>query len=248
MKLLIPICLLAITATAQNGFQFVQTAAVNAPVAAGGGGGIELESVSAVLVESSALSDPENFTHTIATLSDGYIVVHISYYLGSASPTDVTFDSVSMTKIGTATCSFESSLRGDLWGLAVGNKTAGTYTVSIIGAGGDKAVAASTSWNNVHQTTSVGTPATAEGDNTTAPSVAVGSATGEIVVDVLARYSGGTATIGGGQTSLFNDSTADGTIDGAASYEAGAGSVTMSWTLASPARWVVVGIPLKPAT
>lgn len=69
---------------------------------------------------------------------------------------------------------------------------------------------------------------------TGSPSVACTSASGELVVDMTMLNDGGhTITVGAGQTQLSNDSVGGGNLLGGTSYEAGAASVTMSWTLSA---------------
>ena len=91
----------------------------------------------------------------------------------------------------------------------------------------------------------------------TALSVPVSSATGQLVVDTVGirqTPSGdATLTVGAGQTQRYNLASGTGGNDnvvGAGSEEAGAASVTMSWTAASSigARpWAMVAAPLKPS-
>lgn len=108
------------------------------------------------------------------------------------------------------------------------------------------------SYTGVHQTTPTGTDASANG-NSSAPSVTVSSAGGELVVDVVgikAADATETLTAGASQSSRGEEGSYDGVslyAYGGVSEEAGAASVTMSWD-ATPASdvWAIAGVPLKP--
>lgn len=195
-------------------------------------------------IDTSAES-PETFTHTISTLANGYIVVHLSY-LDADTVTGVTYDGSAMAALQRATNSSDTTLKAELWGLAVGSKTAGGYTVSIAGIGTGVVNAFSTSWNGVHQTTSTGTANSGQGVDT-APTVTITSAASELVIDVVSHYFTADPTVGAGQTERGNESVSS-QIGGATSSEAGAASVVMSWTLGGSTQWVIAGVPLKPAS
>lgn len=207
-------------------------------------GGITFDTVASDQASFDA-GEPETFTHTIGSLSNGYILLHLSYYLGSGSPSAITFDGTSMSLILSNSHSGDTNLRCDLWGVAVGNKPAGTYTISISGIAGNALVAFSTSWNGVNQISSIGTPSEAEGESTT-PSVNVSSGSNEVVVDILGRFAGGAALVDATQTEIGNI-VIPAVVMGSASRETGGSTVTMSWQLDSNAKWVIIGVPLKPA-
>lgn len=103
------------------------------------------------------------------------------------------------------------------------------------------------SLTGVDQTTPVGTAAIAEGSST-APSVNVTSASGELVVDaVCSFFPAANVTTDASQTQrVENESWGGNDAIAAMSTEAGAGTVTMSHTLGSSADWSIVGIPFKP--
>ena len=104
----------------------------------------------------------------------------------------------------------------------------------------------------VSQGTPVGTGATATGNDTT-PTVAVSSAAGELVIDAVAAladtdlFPGLTLTVGAGQTQTDQGLASSGTpaVLGGSSREAGASSVTMSWTLSTTTRWAIAAVPFK---
>lgn len=90
---------------------------------------------------------------------------------------------------------------------------------------------------NVDQTTEVSH--VASGTKASNSSLDIVSASGELVLDMVAGYGAGTATVGAGQAS--NGQASTGNVEGFASYEAAVGSsVTMSWTHSSSAAQVAV--------
>jgi len=143
-----------------------------------------------------------------------------------------------------------SRIRTEMWYIKA--PATGANSIAITFSASVRAVAGGMSYTNVHQTTPFGTPATA-GGLSDAPSVTVSSAAGELVVDTVGRRqsSSGTQTLtaGGGQTERYNDKSGtnnDNNVLGAGSEEAGAASVTMSWTANSDWKWAIVAAPLKP--
>lgn len=106
-------------------------------------------------------------------------------------------------------------------------------------------------FSDVDQTTPHGTPAE-DGARTNTSSVTVTSATGEVVVDVTSIRVGTTGiTEGAGQTNRVDRQSAAGVgnVTLGMSTEAGAASVTMSWTVddATVKTWAVVAVSLKGA-
>lgn len=215
-------------------------------VVSGGGGSIAFASSSSVNATGSA-SDPQTFTATVDAFTNGYVVLHLSYYKNS-DPSGVTFDGSAMTLLATKQNGGDGNIRCQLWGLAVGSKGSGTYNVSVSGLSGSpnaEFAAFASAWNGVHQSASVGTAATAEG-NDTAPTVTVSSAAGEVVVDVVGRYNGGAMSEAMGQTVIQNYNSGSGVTDVCGSYKAGGASTSMTWSFGG-AQWAIAGIPLKPA-
>jgi hypothetical protein len=127
------------------------------------------------------------------------------------------------------------------------NPTAKTATMRVTlsaGDGGGTFVAVS-SFTGVHQTTPLGTPATATGGVGTTPTVTVTAATGDLVVDFMGtKETTGNKTAGAGQTERWDGFNGD--ADGAGSTEAGAASVVMNWTGGVTEEWAGVGVALKP--
>jgi hypothetical protein len=103
-------------------------------------------------------------------------------------------------------------------------------------------------YSGVDQTTPVGTAVTAQsaGVGTTTATVNASSAASELVVDGMITRQGQTITAGANQTDRGNVTDSANWVAGI-SEEAGAGTVTMSWTLGSDNLWAIVAVPLKPA-
>ena len=170
------------------------------------------------------------------------LIVGVSFWNGSTqSISGVTYAGTAMTNVGGATDL--SNDRAQQWALS--NPTTGANNVVVSFSAAVDAVCGAVSFTGAHQTTAslTGTQATATGTST-APSVNVTSATGEIVIDTLAQFAQ-TDTVGAGQTQRWNATF--GSEDGAGSTEAGAATVTMSWTLGASADWALVGVGVKPA-
>jgi len=106
-----------------------------------------------------------------------------------------------------------------------------------------------TSFCGVHQSTPIGTPNGNDDDGlgTTPATVDVASAGGELVIDAVYGKTGDLMTAGAGQTQQWQSSPS-GSHRFAQSTEAGAGTVTMSWTLpGSNETWGIVAMSLKPS-
>lgn len=84
----------------------------------------------------------------------------------------------------------------------------------------------------------------------TAPSVAIGSRTGDLVLDLVTQQANNqTYAVGAGQSKIYGqDSLANTDVKTASSQEAGAASVTMSWTLGTSGTWAIMAITLPDAT
>jgi hypothetical protein len=107
------------------------------------------------------------------------------------------------------------------------------------------AILSITTYCNVLQSTTQGTVAAPTTGSSTTPSVNVSSAAGELVIDFLVSGPR-TLTADGSQTERV-DSTVAGNHSQGGSEEAGAASVTMSWTLSSASDWAITGVSLKPS-
>lgn len=80
----------------------------------------------------------------------------------------------------------------------------------------------------------------------TAPSKTISSAANDLVLDFVVS-DGNSATlfaVGGGQTSVHEQEAADTDEKSASSFEVGAASVVMSWTLAVSDDWTIAGVSI----
>ena len=162
---------------------------------------------------------------------------------GLETVTGVTYNSVALTFVGTIRNVDDA--RVEIWRLIAPDT--GTHDVVVTFSADllQEGFAGVVTFTGVHQTTPLGTFASAAADGITA-TVNVSSATGELVFDVLAAEYSTSATVGAGQTQRWNI-ILTGSI-GAGSTEPGAATVTMSWTLtAAGDHWAIGGVPIKPA-
>src|SRR6185369_17650919 len=154
----------------------------------------------------------------------------------SASVATVTYDGTAMALLGTAQ-DVNAYAEVYLFGLAVGNKAAGNYSVSLTASTGiDQLIFGVTAFSGVHQTASVGPFASATGWDT-APLVNVSSVAGDVVVDVLGQDSG-VSVLGANQTQNWKQEDGTDRTDGASSRESASGSTTtMSHVKTVSAPW-----------
>ena len=182
------------------------------------------------------------FAHT-CTGTNLALIVDVTYYHTAArSVSGVTYAGVAMTSIGGITRT-GFNMRTEQWKLSAPANGANNVVITMDGTTSE-IQAGAISATGAHQTTAslTGTQATAQGNSTT-PSVAVTSATNEMVVDSVVADGPGSFTAGTGQTSRWSLPTG---IGGAGSTEAGAASVTMSWTITS-GEWAICGVSIKEA-
>jgi len=184
-------------------------------------------------------------SHTLGGgCSNSYAVVDVAWQL--ASPTG----SVSSVTYGATSLSFiagedraDTDGRVEKWGVV--NPPTGAQTVTATLNGTKNSLTLTTrTYCGVHQSSSLGTPATASGSSGTA-TVDVTSASGELVIDGAIMNSDAAATAGASQTerSNFVEGTNHRQVT---SDEAGATTTTMSWDF-SVNYWAIIGVALKPA-
>ena len=186
-----------------------------------------------------------SYTQSAVSVSgtNTYALVMVGLRTNTGDITGVTFNGVAMTELSQLN---NAGGTHTLWMFGLAGPTTGDVVVT-----GDTSLAAeviTSIYTGVHQTTPTGTVATATG-NSTAPSVAVTSAALELVVDHAGWNSGaGQIDVGAGQTERKRSpASGDGiSMNTASSDEAGAASVTMSWTIVT-SQWLIQGVPLKPA-
>lgn len=190
------------------------------------------------------------FTHTCSG-SNRLLLVAVAWQaITPGALVGITYNGDALTKITGATKTFNwAHTVVELWYL-IAPDTGGAYDVVITSANTVFLQGTSSSYNGVHQTTPFGTAAVAGIDDPAGSpaTVNVSSATGELVVDACnLPMVGGTVTAGANQTkraSSYEPVTTGSSLS--QSEEAGAESVTMSYTYTGSEPWGIVAVPLKP--
>lgn len=189
---------------------------------------------------------------TVGSISDGIIVIGANIHSNGSNVSVGTLLVDGATATFVAAANDASGSRSELWYFLAPAAGSRAIAVTLAAAATRRFVVGAVSYSGVDQVTPVGTAVTATG-NSTSGSVVVTSATGELVVDTFAkRDTNEVLTVNGAQTQRYIDQTTNGTtssnVIGAGSEQAGAASVTMSWSwLTNSRRWAQVGVPLKPA-
>ena len=212
-----------------------------------GGGAISFDAASS---GTAGLISPFSWTHTTVSTTDGLIAVGVALrqLAGATTVTGVTYDGNALTHVAGADSLNAGNVRTELW-YRIGTLSGGR-TVEVTLSANEAAVGGAVTFTGAHQSAPIGNTGTATG-NSANPSVAITSATDEIVMDVVGAAHGAASpcTPGGGQTERWD--TLDGGGGGAAvscgSTEPGAASVTMDWTLSSGRQWAISTVGLKPA-
>ena len=167
-------------------------------------------------------------SHT-CTGSDRILLVSVGTWDGVGVPVvpTVTYNAVSMTQVATLLFGSSGDQRLTMFRLVAPATGANNIVVSASSA--SDIVMAATSYTGVDQTTPLGTPGTDTSPSDTEVTQALTSETGDLVIDCVAWYNQ-SITVGSGQTArVTNDNGAS--LDSVAmSDEAGATSVTMSWS------------------
>jgi hypothetical protein len=189
--------------------------------------------------------NPNTFTlsHTCSG-SNRALILGIWHGFDGATPT-ATYNGVAMTLVGSINDAFSGV---EVAQYKLSNPASGTHDIVItfVPNLGAEVSAGAVSFTNAHQTTAnlTGTQATGSGTSSD-PSVNVSSGVNEIVVDVI-FWSSATQTVsaGAGQTQRWNHIV--GSNGGAGSTEAGAATVTMSWTPTGALdAWVSADVSVK---
>ena len=205
--------------------------------------------VTVVRVAGSSINGSTSLTYSIdATGGDG-----MSVSATGANTTAVTVTGVTYAGAALTLADHQLSPNGfcDAWlGYKVAPATGSNSVVVTCSASGVITSGAAV-LVGLAPTSTIGTPAKANGTGVTPTINVTDSVTGDLVIDVAMAGSGFTA-MGAGQTGIMsaagwinvtNNTQGD---NGAASYESGGGTVTMSWTIASDS-WAIVAAAFKQA-
>jgi hypothetical protein len=210
---------------------------------------IAFDDAGSAAVAAGTTTDIAGATHGLTVGSGADRVLLVGYGQGNsaAAVTSMAWDQAgtpqALTKIGER--SMATDARAELWRLV--NPTPGNKTLRIVRASSAGAVSL-IALTGVDQTTPNGTAVLASGTGN--PTLAVASEAGDLVVDfVVKKETGGTAFVAGaGQTEPAGvEVHANANDEGCSmSYEAGAASVTMSWT-GPTEEWCQIGVNVNAA-
>ncbi len=187
----------------------------------------------------------DTFAHT-CTGADRLLLVWVFFDRGNGSynVSSLTYAGVAMTQVTTFAYGYRYA---ELWRLVApaegANNIAATY--SNVGPTA-KIIIRAFSYTGVDQTTPLGSMSYATGYGATA-SLVVASATNELVTDMVSVQSAGAnVLVGADQTSRYeSDNATTGIAALGFSEEAGAASVTMTWTFGGD-NWEIAAVPIKP--
>lgn len=183
---------------------------------------------------------------TVPDVANRVLVVKVAVRAGGSVPTvsSVTFDGTALTDTDSAAASMMVTTGGVIrvhtWKLVAPHTGSGVTLITLSSSASMLALVEV--YSGANQTTPLGAVATATGSSTT-PSVTVTSTTADLVTDIALANALETWTVGSGQTLIW-DAGAAGTFDVATSYETGAASTVMSWTINDAATWASLGVPI----
>jgi hypothetical protein len=172
-------------------------------------------------------------SHTVPAGTDRYMVV-LCNISSAATITATTYGGVALTNTNDVTAANNS---GRLVIFELASPTVGTANFVLTVSSSSSLTACVLTLTDCTTLTALDT---AEGSST-APSITVVSASTGLVLDILGYALNNVAlTVGAGQTSIVEqENIADANRKLAVSSEAGAASVTMSWTMASSGVWIL---------
>lgn len=182
------------------------------------------------------------------TVAGSNIVVVVDIHMQTAPlppVSSVTVGGVSGTLVVAQTQTDATDIRSEQWIVKLANST-GVKAIAVVLSGQvNQANVIARSYNGVDQTTPTGT-GVANFAASNPATVDITSAAGELVIDsVYVKEASSNEVVGAGQTQryLFTDgqSFANGGSD-----EAGAATVTMSWTTSGAQYWIILASSLKP--
>jgi uncharacterized repeat protein (TIGR01451 family) len=211
--------------------------------------GIAVDSVSTGAGPNSQVSSL-TWTHTVGAGANRILIVGLSLRDGNVAATGVTYGGQALTRVGFIN-SVGNQNRTEMWRLIA--PPVGTASVAVTLNQSKQIVGGSISLTGVDQTTPLGTFVSATAQSTTA-SVAVASATGELVLDTMTANGDANSTgiaAGSGQAEQWNIFSGAGNASsarGGGSTKPGAASVTMSWTLGVSKPWSIGAVALKPVS
>jgi hypothetical protein len=199
----------------------------------------------------SANASSASWKHTVGAGDNRALVVGVALRNASSETvSSITYGGTSLTQVTSGSAANGTNVRVELWYLlapAVGTDSSIEVTLS----GSTAFAAGGVTLTGVNQTTPFDSFTSATGSST-APSVSVSSAAGDVVIDIMGCVDTPTVTIGASQTLQWT-AASPGTpstdqATGAQSVEGGAASVTMSHTLSSSQAWAIGAVSINPAS
>jgi hypothetical protein len=213
--------------------------------AAAGGGGGSAPVFDAATTTTSSGNGVITLSHT-CTGSDRILFVAIGSN-SSLDATGVTYNGVAMTSMGAIdNPDSGANSRLEVFRLVAPATGANDISASFSGPPADRTVIA-VSFTGVHQTVPLGTIATNTTNNTTAPTVTVVGAVGDLIVDFHAANSRLTSIAADASQTERASILGTGSIPGTmSSTEAGAASVVMNWSNSGSRWYSSCGVAIKP--
>lgn len=175
-----------------------------------------------------------SFSYTTPSGNNRLLVVGVPRSNMTGNVTSVTYNSQSLTKLAESMGSFTGV---DFWYLL--NPPTGAHTIAITSGSTELQAYLAQSYNNVNQSTPVGTAVTGSKTDNPALDLVVTSATNELVNTIV---SGGAATYTTSQ--YLTASKTNSSLLGQATALPGAASVTSSW-LPNSFSMAAVAVPIK---
>jgi len=198
------------------------------------GTGVLVDRVSSV----TSLVSPVTVSHTTGTGSNRLMLVGISQKNRTVS--SVLYGTTPLTLVGENISN--NNARISIYALVNPPSVTANVTVNFSANPDRGAIVGVMTFTGVDQSTALGTFASAQA-NSSAQTLNVTSATGELVFDVIAKRNQ-TITVGTSQTQRWNISSGS-DINGGASTKAGSATTIMSWTAAN-SDWAMGAVSIKP--
>lgn len=205
--------------------------------------------VAASSADSNGSAASLSWSHTIASGTQRVLFVGISSAnTGGIAriPSSVKFGNQSLTFVEQKTTTSSPFLHSAIWQLTAPLVSTANITI-VYPVTVDGIAAGATNYTGVSQSSPVRATQTATGTDTT-PTLSLTSQTNDLALDNAAQDGGTDSSMaeGSGQTERYDDDSGT-TVGVAGSTEAGASSVTMSWTLGASATWALVAVSIAKA-
>jgi hypothetical protein len=196
---------------------------------------------------SCAAGNGSSFTwsHTVGSGNDRLLLVGLSLApRQNQKVQSVTYNGQPLSQVAFRNNSNES--RVEVWQMIA--PASGTHNVvaTMTAATAAETVCGATSWTGVDQLDPIGSVVEAKGTSALA-AANIPVTSGDVVLDVLAASGDTSATAGTGQAGHWNGAVTA-AVRGAGSDKSGSGTVNMSWSLASSAKWVLIAVGINPAS